>query len=67
VMLRVRADHQGLGTVGVDVIRSGLGVVLDDEDRGVLPELRMREPLASKSWNAFVYASIRVWSLTLRS
>ena len=43
--LGVRADHQADGAVGVDVVGAVLGVVLDDEDRRLGPELAVRDGL----------------------
>ena len=37
--LGVGADHQADGAVGVDVVGAVLGVVLDDEDRRLGPDL----------------------------
>lgn len=41
--LGVRADDQCLGAVAIDVVGTGLSVILDNEYRGVLPELRVRQ------------------------
>ena len=43
MVLGVGADHERFGAVRVDVVRTGLRVVLDDEDRGGLPVLRVRD------------------------
>ena len=42
---RVRADDQGDRAMGIHVIGAVLGVVLDDEDGGVLPELALAHRL----------------------
>ena len=42
-VLGVGADDLDRGAVAVDVVEAGLGVVLDDEDRRVLPVLAVRD------------------------
>ncbi len=56
VALDVRADRQGDGPVGVDVVRAVLGVVLDHEDGHLLPEPALGEPLDEPSQRQVVVA-----------
>jgi hypothetical protein len=42
---RVGDDDQVDGPMGVDMVRAVLGIILDDEDRCLGPELALRDPL----------------------
>ncbi len=56
VLLDVRADRQRDRAMGVDVVRSVLRVVLDHEDRHLLPEPALAQPLDDPSERQVVVA-----------
>ena len=43
--LGVRANHQGRAAMCIDVVRAVLGIVLEHENRRVLPELAVAHRL----------------------
>ena len=64
---RILADHEGGGTVRIDVIGAILCVIFQDENRSVLPERAVRDGIDHTAQSEIVVRDIRGWPRFVRA